>query len=331
MLIFIKDFKGSQPIVLNVTSAHTIMEVKQMVEPKYGLQVDRQHYIYGGKTLENDRTLGDYNIQAESAIHMVCRCPGGNAMQLYVKTLTGKCVALQVDPTDTLAMVKRKITEREGIPQDEQRLIFSGKQLDNDQRTLNDYNIKPDSAIHLVLRLRGGASESGVIQLYAMTMGGHKIPVQMSPASTVQDLKKKLFDLEGIPLEAQRFVYGGKELQDHHRLSEYKVCDNSFIHVIYRLQGGGGQSYYKVQKLQLNLGNFKKSILLVRLNQPERYTVKDLKVKIDMVHGIPQVHQKLYYNERCLKDDKMLGSYRIKHIDSVTSDSFNHGAAVQAK
>eukprot|EP01083_Nonionella_stella_P077775 212534_1 len=146
--------------------------------------------------MENGPTMSEYKIQKESTLHLELRLRGG-AMQIFVKTLTGKTITLDVEPNDTIQNVKANIQDKEGIPPEEQRLIFAVYILE-DGRTFSYYNIHIVCSFHLVLRFRGGA-----MQIFLKTLTGKTITLDVEPNDKIQNVKAKIQDKEGIPPEQQ--------------------------------------------------------------------------------------------------------------------------------
>lgn len=275
---------------LEVSSNELVDTLYAEVNRRARVPYHRQEIVYSGSILEIGTRISDYNVPHQATLAVNLR---NYQMTVFLKTLTGQTIMITVTPRDTVAQVKAKIEQQEGIPVAKQRLIFVGNQLHDDHYFL-DYRIEHESAVHLVVR--NGDS----FELYVQAPSGHTHVFEADPSDSVEQLKCKLRDQEGIPCDIQQFFFNEQLLSNDRPLAECNVISGSTLRLAID-HGRSTQIFVSVQTRE----SFP---LWVNRN----YTVLRVKQMIADKKGIAPEIQQIYFARTILADDRTLNDYTIE-------------------
>jgi ubiquitin C len=242
-------------------------------------------------------------------------------IEINVKTQTGKHFTLEVSETERIEDVKRLIQDKKGIPTDQQRLIFAGRQLENDQ-TLQSYSICQDSTLHLILPLSLGEKPPvrvrrirnffDMIQILVKPLTGRQFTLEVSSRDQIEDVKTKIQDREGIPADQQILLFEGTELENDKTIHNYSIRRNSIVNLIFPLNLSEKSPLPSESLDRINIEIYIKmshKTIYFEFSRTER--IKHVKRSIEKAIRIAPSNQKLVFEKRELKDGRTLQDYSI--------------------
>ncbi len=292
--IRISNDSSGEMVILEVEAYDTIQFVKSKISNIIHVPSENQILVFAGKTLENIQTISYYNIQHQNTLRMIPHLPSSTYL-INVRTLNGRQIQLDVDGSESIGFIKYKIQGKENIPPEHQKLIFSGKELEDDH-ILADYKIKKEDTLHLGLQFRNDMSIS------IKTLTGSTITLKVKGTDTIKTVKAMIEEKEAIPTEQQQLYFKDNgQLKDRMMLSDYNVQKESILYLVQRELVAG---YIEI-------------LVETSTNRTLTFVVKetdkivDVKSIIQSREGIPSAHQVLLFTGMRLENGRTLSHYKV--------------------
>lgn len=278
-------------ITVNVSSHEKVSVLQNQVYQRLRVPHSHQDFFYNNQAMNLEDQINQFGVTDGATIEVRLRL---YEMRIFLKTLTGQTIILTVNSFDTVLDVKRKVEMKEGIPIDRQRIIFTGIQLNNNERFLA-HRIEHESAVHLVLRY-GNSFEITVIG-----PSGRIRTIEVAPQEVVRHIKTKMRELESVAIDLQKLYFGEQLLEnDDATMEECGIVSGSNL----ALQVDGSRN----TQIFVSLPDRQTISLWV---DPD-YTVAQLKEIIASRHNIPEDVQEIFFARAKLDDDRTLRSYVIE-------------------
>ena len=300
MQIFVKTQTG-EIITLQIQASDTIKIVKSKIQDKKDIPHNQQCLTFDGEELQNEYTLSHYDIASESTLNLMAV---GRSMQVFIGIVqTNKRITLEVEPSNTIKIVKHKIQDKASIPPNKQTLTFAGKIL-KDELALSDYKILNKSILYLALKIR-----KPNMQILVKLITGKIVTVEADPSDTMGIVKNKLECIEGIPSYQQKLLFNGKPLEDENRLSDYDILHKSMLDLLIRKAG----------TINIHV-RLRGKIITLTVDYSD--TVENVKAMINDKEHIPPDKQILLFDGSILQDRYTLSDYDIMDGSTLQLHAF---------
>lgn len=283
MNIFVKTLTKKTVITLDVEPEDTIESVKRKIADEIGIPVDQQRLTLEDETRECE---DDDEVLPKDIFQKLEKKRFKSLHAVYART-TGY-YAEQETP---IKSAKANIQDKEEIPPDRQHLILSEEEL-LDDCTFEYYDIQAGSTLHLFRILQG--------RIHVKTQFGKMITLEVVPEDTIENVKKKMFEEEGIAVECTHIVYAGKTLEDQRTLGDYNIRRESILHLI---------PTHRDSVMPIHLQTLTGKTITLEVAPQD--TINDVKKEIFQKERIMVEHQTLFYAGEKLKDHKTLKDYQI--------------------